>query len=122
MSVDDLAISIPTLASLDIEESARFYSEQLGFAVDPMGDYLIARRDRMELHFWLAQDRIFPEHTSCYIRGGQIVALYEEYRAKGVPGLSDFSVRPWNMKEFTIHDPHGNLLRFGGAPEELEAN
>jgi len=22
-------------------------------------------------------------------------------------------VRPWNMKEFYIHDPHGNLLKFG---------
>jgi hypothetical protein len=29
-------------------------------------------------------------------------------------------VRPWNMKEFHIHDPHGNLLRFGCAPEEVE--
>ena len=50
------------------------------------------------------------------------MALYDEYRAKGVTTLSAFMVRPWNMKEFTIHDPHGNLLRFGGAPEELDAS
>ncbi len=118
---DDLAIAIPILASLEIGETARFYRDQLGFAVEPMGDYLIARRDRMEIHFWLAPDRIHPEHTSCYIRGGQIAALYAEFKDKGVPGLSDFAVRPWNMKEFYVHDPHGNLLRFGGAPEELDA-
>jgi hypothetical protein len=26
-------------------------------------------------------------------------------------------VRPWNMEEFYIHDPHGNLLRFGRIPQ-----
>jgi hypothetical protein len=35
-----------------------------------------------------------------------------------VPRLSEFSVPPWNMKEFYLHDPHGNLLRFGMASEE----
>ncbi|WP_295558011.1 VOC family protein [uncultured Hyphomicrobium sp.] len=122
MLEDDLAISIPILASLDLDETERFYGGLLGFSVQRHGDYLLARRDRMEIHFWLASDRIHPEHTSCYIRGGQIVALYDEFRAKGVPKLSEFTVRPWNMKEFTIHDPHGNLLRFGGAPEELDAH
>ena len=73
----------------------------------------------MEIHFWLTDRREFAENTSCYIRGGQVASLYDEYRVKGVERLSDFAVRPWNMKEFYIRDPHGNLLRFGGAPEEL---
>ena len=54
-----------------------------------------------------------PGNTSRYIRGGQVAALHEEYSARGVPHLSPFLVRPWNMKEFYIHDPHGNLLKFG---------
>lgn len=116
----DKARCIPILASLNLDETTAFYSQQLGFAVARHGDYLLARRDDMEIHFWLTADRQFPENTSCYIRGGQIVALYDEFRAKGVPRLSEFAVRPWNMKEFYIHDPHGNLLRFGGAPEELD--
>jgi hypothetical protein len=48
----------------------------------------------MEIHFWLARDRIHPEHTSCYIRGGQVIALYDEFLTRGVPQLSDFAVRP----------------------------
>jgi catechol 2,3-dioxygenase-like lactoylglutathione lyase family enzyme len=116
---DDKARCIPILASLDLDETAGFYEQQLGFEVARLGNYLIARRDDMELHFWLTAERRYPENTSCYIRGGQIVALFEEYRAKGVERLSDFAVRPWNMKEFYIRDPHGNLLKFGGAPEEL---
>ncbi len=114
----DPARCIPTLASLDIGESRDFYAGWLRFRADVIGDYLIVRRDAMELHFWLAQDRIHPEHTSCYIRGGQIVALYDEFRARDVPRLSAFEVRPWGMKEFHLHDPHGNLLRFGCDPRE----
>ncbi len=122
MAVVDPAVTIPVLASLDLDETERFYRDALGFSVEKIGDYAIAKRDRMEIHFWLASDRIHPEHTSCYIRGGQIADLYDEYRNRGVEKLSDFKVRPWNMKEFYIHDPHGNLLRFGGAPEELDAD
>jgi catechol 2,3-dioxygenase-like lactoylglutathione lyase family enzyme len=115
----DLAMTIPVLASLNIEETRAFYTEKLGFETETYGDYLIAKRDRMEIHFWLAKDPVLPENTSCYIRGRQIVALYAEYSAQGVERLSDFAVRPWNMKEFHIHDPHGNLLRFGAAPQEI---
>jgi catechol 2,3-dioxygenase-like lactoylglutathione lyase family enzyme len=118
---DDSACCIPVLASLDIAESYDFYVNRLGFRGERFDahDHLIVRRDKMEIHFWLARDRIHPEHTSSYIRGGQVVALYDEFLASGVPQLSEFTVRPWNMKEFYIHDPHGNLLRFGCAPEEI---
>jgi catechol 2,3-dioxygenase-like lactoylglutathione lyase family enzyme len=115
---DDTVVCIPILASLDIEETRAFYA-RLGFAGERLGDYLIVRRDTMELHFWLTADRVHPENTSCYIRGGGIPALHAEFHARGIPGLSEFTVRPWNMKEFYIHDPHGNLLKFGCAPEEL---
>lgn len=110
----DFARTIPILASLDIAESSAFYVDWLGFVVGYRdGSYLIAKRDDMELHFWKTDDRRFPENTSCCIRGGQVAALHAEYSACGVPELSPFLVRPWNMKEFCIHDPHGNLLKFG---------
>ncbi|WP_439595516.1 bleomycin resistance protein [Falsiroseomonas sp.] len=109
----DPARCIPILASLDLAETLAFYRDQLGFTGETYGDYAIARRQAMELHFWLCKDRIHPEHTACYIRGGQVPALHAEFAARGVPGLSDFALRPWNMHEFHLHDPHGNLLRFG---------
>ena len=122
----DYARSIPVLASLDLDQSKRFYTEKLGFAAERYGDYLIVKRDDMEMHFWLTDDRIHPENTSCYIRGGQVPALYEEYAKAGIgtdpvggERISDFVVRPWNMKEFYVWDCHGNLLKFGCAPEEI---
>lgn len=119
MSPADPARAFPILASLDLAETLRFYRDQLGFDGQLWGDYAILRRDAMELHFWLAEDRIHPEHTACYLRGGQVVALHAEFAARGVPGLSAFEVKPWDMKEFAIIDPHGNLLRFGCAPQEI---
>ncbi len=116
----DHARCIPVLASLNIGQSRDFYVNQLGFHVVYCEEkqYLIVRRDEMELHFWSTDNKIFPENTSCYIRGGQINALYEEFKQKGVPHLSEFAVRPWNMKEFHIIDPCGNLLKFGCIPNE----
>jgi hypothetical protein len=80
---------------------------------DAEGDYLIVKRDDMEIHFWKTADRQLPETTSCYIRGGQVGALFEEFERRQVPKLSSFEVRRWNMKEFHVHDRHGNLPRFG---------
>ncbi len=112
----DPARGIPVLASLDIPETRDFYVWQLGFSVGyEKPHYLIVRRDDIELHFWKTDQRQFPENTSCYIRGGQVSALFREYTQNRVPRLSPFEVRSWNMKEFHIHDPHGNLLRFGCA-------
>lgn len=117
---DDLAVSIPVLPSLDIKRTSTFYAG-MGFHenVYEDHDYLILRRDRIELHFWLTDDRDLCENTSCYIRGGQIVALHEEYTAAKIVGLKPLEKRPWNMLEFSVTDPDGNLLRFGCAPEEV---
>jgi catechol 2,3-dioxygenase-like lactoylglutathione lyase family enzyme len=117
----DPARCIPILASLYIAETLGFYRDMLGFDGVAWGDYAIVRREAMEIHFWLAGDRIHPEHTACYVRGGQVPALHAEFAARDVPGLSAFEPKPWGMHEFTIHDPHGNLLRFGCAPEEAGA-
>ncbi|MGE0501851.1 MAG: bleomycin resistance protein [Rhizobiaceae bacterium] len=116
----DPARAIPILPSPEIAITRDFYRDRLGFTVvgPDMTDYLILRRDEMELHFWRSDDPKLPEVSSCYIRGGQVPALHAEYAARGVERLSAFAVRPWDMKEFYVHDPHGNLLRFGCAPDE----
>lgn len=120
-AVKDPARTIPILPSLNIDETQDFYVNRLGFdaVVYKEHNYLIVRRDEMEIHFWLTDNKMFPDNSSCYIRGGQVVALYEQYKTRNVPKLSEFEVRAWNMKEFYIIDPHGNLLRFGCAPEEI---
>lgn len=115
----DFARAIPILPSVDMSVTRSFYRDRLGFTVigPESVNHLIVRRDEMELHFWLCDDPKLPEVSSCYIRGGQIAALHAEYRERGVEPLSDLALRPWGMVEFYIHDPQGNLLRFGHRPE-----
>ncbi|WP_138469295.1 VOC family protein [Poseidonocella sp. HB161398] len=115
--------AIPILRSPDLAATARFYEDQLGFAAEPAGpDYLILRRDGIELHFCppdFSDGR--PTESCCYIRGAGIDALHDEWQAKGVPGFRPFQRRPWDMYEFYLSDPQGCLLKFGrsataGAP------
>jgi catechol 2,3-dioxygenase-like lactoylglutathione lyase family enzyme len=49
----------PVLPSLDIAETLAFYRDELDFdvVVHQTPDYLILRRDGMELHFWCTDDR-----------------------------------------------------------------
>jgi catechol 2,3-dioxygenase-like lactoylglutathione lyase family enzyme len=108
-----VTVAIPILASLNLEETLAFYRDHLGFTGHRHGDYAVLRRDAIELHFWLATDRIHPEHTACYIRGAQVPALHAEFAQRGIANLSPFEDRPWGLREFHLIDPHGNLLRFG---------
>lgn len=111
---------LPVLPSLDIDESQDFYTTLLGFGevVYRADDYLIVRRcPGMELHFRRTDDRTLCERTSVYLRGGGIGDLHREFSDRGVPTLSPMEVQPWDMEEFYVHDPHGNLLRFGRIPK-----
>ena len=116
---DDIVEVLPILPSLSISQTRDFYRDRLGFdeIVYEDKDYLIIRRQflgrRMELHFWMTDDRKLCEVSAVYIRGGGIDVLHAEFAARETPKLSPMSVRPWGMEEFYVWDPHGNLLKFG---------
>jgi catechol 2,3-dioxygenase-like lactoylglutathione lyase family enzyme len=111
---EDRLECIPILPSVDIAATADFYVASLGFAAQYRAeDYLIVRRDAVEIHFWLTDDRSLCERSSIYVRGGAIGRWHAEFETRGVPQLTAIALRPWGMEEFYIHDPHGNLLRFG---------
>lgn len=116
----DLRLEVlPILPSLSIAETRDFYCDKLGFGdiIHEDDTYLIVRRvfagARMELHFWLQDDRSLCERTAVYLRGGGIDVLHGEFLERGVETLSPLTVRAWGMEEFYVHDPHGNLLKFG---------
>lgn len=120
---DDRVEVLPILPSLNIGETLAFYRDYLGFdtIVYESVDYLIISRmfagHKMELHFWLADDRALCEKSAIYIRGGGIDALHAEFTERKLPKLTPMTVRPWNMEEFYVFDPHGNLLKFGRIPQ-----
>jgi catechol 2,3-dioxygenase-like lactoylglutathione lyase family enzyme len=107
-----LSAAIPVLASLDLNETAAFYEDRLGFRLRLRADdYLIVEREGCEIHFWLCADRHVAEHTSCYLRG-DTAALHADFARRGLP-LDLPVTRPWGMRELYVVDPHGNLLKIG---------
>lgn len=115
-------IAIPTLPARNLQETFEFY-QRLGFqnCSDPAysDHYLILRRGELEIHFFpLAEIDPAQSYAGCYLRVGQVAALFQEISAQslpsdGIPRLGQLETKPWGMQEFYIIDPSGNLLRIG---------
>lgn len=114
--MEHLQIAVPVLASLNIDKTVKFYQEKLGF--DRVGwkdkNYAVIGRDKIEIHFWKCNNKIHPEHTSCYIRVKDVDQLYEEMKQAGVVHPNGpIANKPWNIREFAILDEDGNMIKFG---------
>ncbi len=111
-------MAIPILLSPNIAET-REYALSLGFHVSVWDGYAILCGYGIELHYALTARPDVCSETSCYIRGGGILELHKALSARGAERLTDIYSRPWGMTEFYLHDPHGNLLKFGMSTDEL---
>lgn len=111
--------SEPILPADDVGRTRAFY-EALGFTPGYHHDrYEILRRGNLVVHLE-ARDGLVPARndTSCYWRVGDADALYREFTALGLPSegsprLTEPCDEPWGMREFTLKDPAGNLIRVG---------
>lgn len=119
-SVLEVGTAIPQLPSGDIETTATFFSESLGFdivAKYPEQKFLIVRRERAEIHFWQAasdsEAKQIGRASSCYIRVASISSLYEEFKSRKVSFRYELTKQPWGMNEMQIDDPYGNAIKFG---------
>ena len=124
----------PILASRDLEETRQFY-QRLGFTSWWGGkapwEYEIVSRGNLVVHFF-QESALAPDsnETSCYWRVVDADQLHAEFSAlqlpvRGIPRLTAPADQPWGMREFTIVDPSGNLLRIGhdtppSTDEELQ--
>ena len=109
-----LCKAIPLFASLDMDESAAFYRDKLGFEVRAQygDDYLIMSRDEVILNFWPCKLRRIAENTSAYFNVENIDALYADLKPRGAR-MTEPETFDYGMREFHVWDCHGNLLRFG---------
>jgi DNA-binding transcriptional MerR regulator len=106
--------AMPILASTNLDETAGFYQERLGFkTVFQSADYAIVARDDVAVHFWLCDDEEIPKVTACRVEVQGVSELYREYESANVihPNgpLQD---KPWGTREFAVLDGHGNLITF----------
>jgi catechol 2,3-dioxygenase-like lactoylglutathione lyase family enzyme len=111
--------SEPILPAHDVGDTRAFY-ETLGFRAGYHDDrYEILRRDDLVVHLERRDDLVPASNTtSCYWRVTDADVLYREFAAlglppEGAPSLTAPSDEPWGMREFTLKDPAGNLIRVG---------
>lgn len=113
--------AIPQLPARSMERTLAFY-RRLGFdgeIVSPTGDYAIADRGSLELHFFL-HEQLDPRDSAfgAYLRVQDVASLYREWAAlglptSGVPRLMALEDKPWGMREFALIDEDGSLIRVG---------
>lgn len=110
-----LKYTVPILASLDEEETIKFYTEKLGFTFHSSWEgYLILSKDDVQVHLWPTTDPVIPKNTGCYINVTEVDKLYAEYEPLGVVHPNGkLEVKPWEMKQFSILDNNGNIIHFG---------
>jgi uncharacterized glyoxalase superfamily protein PhnB len=44
-----------------------------------------------------------------------VESIYERCRDRGGEIVGDLEAKPWGVREFSIRDPDGHVLRIGGA-------
>ncbi len=109
----------PILPAQDVSRARAFY-ESLGFRAGYHDDhYEILRRGNLVVHLERRDDLVpAANRTSCYWRVPDADALYREFAGLGLPSEGSPSLtkpldEPWGMREFTLKDPAGNLIRVG---------
>jgi catechol 2,3-dioxygenase-like lactoylglutathione lyase family enzyme len=109
--------TVPILACSDLGAMIDFYVTRLGFVQewtwgDPPTDGGV-RRDEIQIFFMtnpeIAQ-RAEGNEVMVFVTG--VDALHAEHTARGAPISSEIEDKEWGLREYTVRDPHGYLLRF----------
>lgn len=112
----------PQFLVLDVDKSAAYYREKLGFTLDFIygGFYASVSRDDVTIHLKLVDEadpcralRLEGEHLDIYIRTAGVEALYAELQQRGAAILRPLEQTEWGTREFAVEDDNGYILYFG---------
>ncbi|GJM43124.1 MAG: hypothetical protein DHS20C20_34060 [Ardenticatenaceae bacterium] len=114
----------PVLFVHDVQETAVFYRDKLGFHIDffygdPPNHGGVSRTDWsgsgavFQLYLVPPEREITPSGYLYIFVGSNIDQLFAEFEANGVTIRQVPESHPWGLREFMIADNNGHLLRFG---------
>ena len=116
--------SSPVLLVADIDRSAAYFRDRLGFTCELYGDppdFLVAKRDDAIVLMALCDDpdRIVPNWQivdkvwNLYIRVDDVEAIYAEFQRRGAPIDYTLYDAPSGFREFGVQDPDGHDIAVG---------
>ena len=111
---------MPVLQVADVERSARFYRDKLGFRSHGTWgdgpDFAIVQRGRVTIALDRSRDPdAIPvnQHWAAYVYVEDADALCAEVRGNGVEIVRGPEDMPYGLRDFDIRDPDGHLIAFG---------
>lgn len=120
-----LTRAIPVVFVADVEASAAFYRDSLGFSIDFLhGEppfYGSVSRDGACLHLKFVHEPVLtvgPQDREAFITAfvdvENVKALFAEYVAAGVTFAQRLQKEAWGGRDFIVRDPDGNMICFAG--------
>jgi catechol 2,3-dioxygenase-like lactoylglutathione lyase family enzyme len=123
--VPRLTSAVPLLYVSNVEASADFFCEKLGFDVDFLHGnppfYGSVSRDGARLHLRFVHEPAFvagivekEQLLAAFINVSDVKSLFAEYLEADVTMHSRLKKEPWGGFGFTVCDPDGNRIYFCG--------
>ncbi len=108
------------IAVHDLERSARYYRDVLGFEVREIGDsgWRLFVRDQCRIMAGECPDALSPQELGdhsyfAYLEMDDIDRFYEAVIARGASVTKKLRNEPWGMKEFGLRTVDGHRIMFG---------
>jgi catechol 2,3-dioxygenase-like lactoylglutathione lyase family enzyme len=119
--------AIPIIFVSDVQASATFYSDKLGFSIDFLHGnppfYGSVSRDGARIHLRFVHEPAFvpgivdrEQLIHAFVNVDDIRGLYAEYLAAGVEIHGRLKKEPWGGSGFAVSDPDGNHIYFVCQP------
>lgn len=106
--------AVPVLPAINIPETILFYRDKLNFKVTVFAEYLMVQNAALEIHYFKTSNNYLCQHNSCFVWVNNVEDLYLQMAALDIiHPAGRLQLKTWGVKEFTIMDNNGNLLRFG---------
>ena len=103
----------PQLPVADVRATQEYYRDVLGFQIAWLWEdsYGAVYNDDVRIYF-TRTDEPRPSMCCC-VDVDDADAVHEKFKSQGATIVSEIETKPWGMREFTIQDPDGHLLRVG---------
>jgi len=119
--------AIPVLFVSNVQASAEFYRDSLGFAIDFLHGhppfYGSVIRDGACIHLRFVHEPAFAagmrereKLLSAFLAVDNVKCLFAEYKAADVGFVQPLKKEPWGGSAFIVRDPDGNWICFAELP------